>query len=98
MHQGSVLSPLLFAVVMQAITRSTKTGLPWELLYGDDLVLMAKTMEELIEKINRWKDCMERKGMKVNIAKTKVTVSGVNVLKEVRRKWPCGVFCKVYYV
>ena len=90
-HQGSVLSPLLFAVVMQAITRSTKTGLPWELLYADDLVLMAETMDELIEKINRWKDCMERKGMKVNIAKTKVMVSGVNVSKEVRCKWPCGV-------
>ena len=36
-HQGSVLSPLLFAVV----TREARSGLPSELLYADDLVLMA---------------------------------------------------------
>jgi len=90
-HQGSVLSPLLFAVVMQAITRSTKVGLPWELLYADDLVLMAESMDELISKINRWKESMERKGMKVNVAKTKVMITGVKMGKEVRCKWPCGV-------
>ena len=35
-HQGSVLSPLLFIMVMEAITRYTREGLPWELLYEDD--------------------------------------------------------------
>src|SRR6059036_1751653 len=31
-HQGSVLSPILFNIVMQAIADNFKKGLPWELL------------------------------------------------------------------
>ena len=45
-HQGSVLSPLLFAAVMEALTQEVREGLPWELLYAD-LVLMAESAEEL---------------------------------------------------
>ena len=39
MHQGSVLSPFLFAVVVDIITALS------ELLYADDLVLMSETMD-----------------------------------------------------
>ena len=31
-HQGSVLSPLLFVVIMDVATREAREGLPWELL------------------------------------------------------------------
>ena len=31
-HQGSVLSPLLFIMVMEAVTKYSKSGLPWEFL------------------------------------------------------------------
>ena len=41
-HQGSVLSPLLFIIVMEAVTHSVREGLPWEMLYADDLVLVGK--------------------------------------------------------
>ena len=76
-HQGSVLSPLLFVAVMEVVTRGVKEGLPWELLYADDLVLVAQSKEEeLREKILQWKECMELKGLKVNIEKTKVMRSG----------------------
>jgi len=44
MHQGSALSPLLFVMVMEAVSRG---ALPWELLYADDLVVMAESEEEL---------------------------------------------------
>ena len=77
-HQGSVLSPLLFVIVMEAITRNMRTGLPWELLYADDLALLAEGEEELREKLIKWKDCLKAKGMKVNIGKTKWMISGNN--------------------
>ena len=32
MHQGSALSPLLFVIVMEAISREFRVALPWELL------------------------------------------------------------------
>ena len=47
LHQGSVLSPLLFAAVMDVVSSEARSGLPSELLYAEDLVLMAPTMEQL---------------------------------------------------
>ena len=75
-HQGSVLSPLLFVAMMEVVTQGVKEGLLWELLYTDDLVLVAQSKEELREKVLRWKEYMELKGLKVNIEKTKVMRSG----------------------
>ena len=60
-HQGSVLSPLLFIIVLEALSRNFREGLPMELLYADDLVLMAETMEQLVEKINKWKAGLEER-------------------------------------
>ena len=37
MHQGSALSPLLFVMVMEALSREFRVSLPLELLYADDL-------------------------------------------------------------
>ena len=68
MHQGSALSPLLFVIVMEAISREFRVALPWELLYADDLAVIAEIEEELIKRLNEWKD----KGMRVNMNKTKV--------------------------
>ena len=72
MHQGSALSPLSFVIVMEAISREFRVALPWELLYADDLAVIAETEEELIKRLNAWKDNMESKGMRVNMNKTKV--------------------------
>jgi len=45
-HQGLVQSPLLF-IVMEALSSSFRQGLPCELLYADDLVLVAESEEDL---------------------------------------------------
>src|SRR5678815_883155 len=62
-HQGSVLSPLLFIIVMQALSNNFKEVLPWELLYADDLILVAESEEKLREKIEIWKEGIEEKGL-----------------------------------
>ena len=90
MHQGSALSPLLFVIVMEAISREFRVALPWELLCADDLVVIAETEEELIKRLN-WKGNVESKGIRVNMNKTKVMISGERqkvIQKAVR--WPCG--------
>ena len=44
LHQGSVLSQLMFAAIMDVVSGETRNGLPSELLYADDLVVMAPTI------------------------------------------------------
>jgi hypothetical protein len=93
-HQGSVLSPLLFIIVLEELSKSFREGLPWELLYADDLALLADSEEMLLGKIKRWKEGMEAKGLRVNMAKTKVLrCQRKSGQVEESGKWPCGV-CK----
>ena len=46
MHQGAVLSPLLF-VVMDIIPREARSGKPSEWVFADDLVRMVRIMDPL---------------------------------------------------
>jgi len=84
MHQVSALSPLLFVIVMEAISREFRVAVPRELLYTDDLALIPETEEELIKRLNEWKHNVESKGMRVNMNKTKVVISGAR--QQVRQK------------
>ena len=45
-QQGSVLSPLLFIIVPEALSREFHSGVPWEDLYADDLVIIAESLEK----------------------------------------------------
>ena len=95
-HQGSVLSPLLFILVLEeAISREFRAGVPLEPLYADDLVLITDTQEECISKLKAWKAGMESKRFHVNMTKTKFMLSAVDldVVKK-SRKYPCAVCCK----
>ena len=69
--QRSVLSPLLFAIAVDVISENAREALKNEILYADDLVLMNKSIENLIEKFLKWKEAFENKGLKVNLKKTK---------------------------
>jgi len=75
-HQGSALSPLLFVIVMEPLSREFRVALPWELLYADDLVVIAETEDDLMKRLNKWKDNIENRGVRVNVNKTKVMISG----------------------
>ena len=91
-HQGSVLSPLLFIIVLEALSREFRTGCPLELLYADDLMISAESMEELLVKVQTWKTEMEKKGLRVNMGKTKIIESGINLdMMKKSGKYPCGV-------
>jgi len=59
MHQGSALSPLLFVIVMTALSREFRVVFSWELFYADDLVDIADTEDDLIKRLNEWKDRIE---------------------------------------
>ena len=44
---GSVLSPLIFAIMVDVVTEHTREGLLNEMLHGDDLVRMSENLEDL---------------------------------------------------
>ena len=71
-HQGSVLNPFLFIIVLEALSKKFRKGLPYELLYADDLVLMAESEELLVKKIERWKKVPEVGELRINFGKAKV--------------------------
>ena len=64
-RQGSVFSPLLFIIVLEALSIEFRTDCPWELMYEDDLMITAVSMEELLGKVNTWKTEMDKIGLRV---------------------------------
>jgi len=91
-HQGSVLSPLLFNVALENLSREFREGMPMELFYANDLVLMADSEELLKEKLRKWKTGMEAKGLRVNAGNTKVMQCRVSRFQsEDSGEHPCGV-------
>jgi hypothetical protein len=94
-HQGLVPCPLLFIIVLEALSRKFRAGLPYELFYADDLALVAGTREQVMVKLSMWREGMEAKGLRVNMGKTKVMRCHVGEgHREATGKYPCGVCAK----
>ena len=91
-HQGSVLSPLLFIIILEALPWEFRAGVPWENLYADVLDIIADSMEECVCRLLAWKEGMERKGLRVNAGKTKIMIDGTGLdLLQSSGKFPCAV-------
>jgi len=89
-HQESALSLLLFITVIKEATKIAQGGAPWELLYADDLVLTSESKEKVTDKFNRWEDEMEQRGLKINMDKTKLMVTGKKAKERIQSgRWPC---------
>ena len=93
-HQGSVLSPLLFIIIAETLSREFRTGCPWELLYAN--VIVAESYGELKVRLKNGKDGLEEKGVKVNVGKTKILCSRHDILKSkiASVKFPSSVCMK----
>ena len=86
-HQGSVLSPLLFAAIMDEVTRDLEKGSK-SFLYADDIVLLG---EEVGNRYREWKEALEGKGLKVNVQKTKAMKLGGKKEMKAAEVDPCAV-------
>ena len=89
-HQGSVLSPLLFAIEVGVTTENARRGVVNELLYADDLVIMGEDMEDLKERFWSWKDALESKGLEVNTRKNEIDGKRIRrqtIQKQDRSMW-----------
>ena len=91
LHRGSLLDLLLFSVLMYVFSSEIRNGMPSELLYAYDLVLMAPTTEQPGRRVAEWRVILLDKGLKVNAEASKVSVgnSGGKMIVN-SGKWPCG--------
>ena len=84
LHQGSVLSPFLFVVIMDRLTDKVTREPPWMTLFADDIVICKETREEVEWKLESWRYALERRELKVSRLKTEyLCINGGNDNKTV---------------
>ena len=88
-HQKSILSLLLFAIVMDEVTRDTREGVVKDLLYADDLILIGNSWEEVESRYARWKKALKK--LKINVNKTKRFYAGGKVARMQTQKFRSSV-------
>lgn len=90
LRQGGVLSPILFNLIMDLITKQTRNETinfhvghrnlfpVWlrECMFADDLVLFGKNETDLGKNLKVWEEKLKNINMKINVEKTKLMVSG----------------------
>ncbi|XP_047265649.1 uncharacterized protein LOC124897153 [Capsicum annuum] len=70
LHQGLTLSPFLFALVMDVLTRRIQGKVPRCMLFADDIVLIDEMREGVNEKLEVWRQTPESKGFRLSRSKT----------------------------
>ncbi|KAK2880212.1 hypothetical protein Q8A73_022910 [Channa argus] len=70
LHQGSALSPFLFALVMDRLTDEVRQESPWTMMFADDIVICSESREQVEENLERWRSALENRGMKLSRSKT----------------------------
>jgi hypothetical protein len=70
LHQGSALSPYLFALVIDGVTRDIQGDIPWCMLFADDMVLIEESRSCVLQKLELWRQMLEAKGFRLSRSKT----------------------------
>jgi len=92
LHQGSALNQFLFTLVMGEPIKGIQDGLPWCMLFADDIVLIDVTRMGVNDKLERWRHTLESRGFRVSRSKTEylhccfsgreeVTIEGMTIPK-----------------
>ncbi|KAK6744938.1 hypothetical protein RB195_011573 [Necator americanus] len=65
-QQGSSLSPLLFIMCKDTITKEIQKQHPWTLLFADDVMLASESRDVLQKHVQSWKDRLQQYGLRLN--------------------------------
>ena len=76
LHLGSALSPYLFALVMDEVTRDIQGDIPWCMLFADDVVLVDDSRTGVNRKLELWRQTLESKGFRLSRTKTEYMMCG----------------------
>jgi Reverse transcriptase (RNA-dependent DNA polymerase) len=70
LHQGSALSPYIFTLVMDEITKDIQGDIPWCMLFANDVVLIDDSRIRVNQKLELWRQTLESKGFRLSRTKT----------------------------
>ncbi|KAF3675032.1 putative pre-mRNA-processing factor 6-like [Capsicum annuum] len=97
LHQGSTLSPFLFALVIDVLTQRIQGEVSWCNLFADDVVLIGETRGCVNDKLEVWRQTLESKGFRLSRSKTeylKCKFNDVRLENKVVVKLKSQVVCK----
>ncbi|KAK3520950.1 hypothetical protein QTP86_016091, partial [Hemibagrus guttatus] len=96
LHQGSALSPFLFAIVMDQLSEEVRQESPWIMMFADDIVICSESREQVEENLERWRFALERRRMKVSGSNK--TGNDRYIYISTTRSWAgAQAFCRQYY-
>ena len=84
--------------MLEALSLELRVGVPRELFFADDLVIIATSLGEYVACVKAWNEGMESLCLHMNMIKTKIMTSGIDmdVLRD-PGKFPCAVCCTAYW-
>ncbi|XP_071695822.1 uncharacterized protein [Rutidosis leptorrhynchoides] len=66
LHQGSALSPFLFTLILDELSRGIQKCIPWCLIFADDIVFVSESKEELTRRLEQWRVDLEGNGLQIS--------------------------------
>lgn len=69
LHQGSILNPYLFTLILDVLTKHIQELTPRCMLFEDDVVLLGEPREELNERLETWRKTLEACGFPLPLSR-----------------------------
>ena len=96
------MSPFLFAIVMDELTKAIQDEIPWCILFADDIVLIDETRTNV--KLELWRQTLESQSFRLSRAKTeymecKFSKQGIRDYSIIRlddKKYRCAVILNTW--
>ena len=70
LHQGSILNPLLFIIIMDMLANTIQRDPPWAMLFADDLVICEETGLDVEQQLDSWREVLEGNVLIISRKKT----------------------------
>ena len=66
LHQDSALSPFLFAIIMDKLTKNIRKDAPWHMLFAYYIMLSRQNHKEIEDDLEIWRNALKSRGLKVS--------------------------------
>ncbi|GKC71120.1 retrovirus-related pol polyprotein LINE-1 [Tanacetum coccineum] len=65
LHQGSAISPYLFALILDELSRGIQKDILWCMIFANDIVLVSESAEGLNDRLENWREALEANGLRI---------------------------------